>query len=328
MEQEKTEVVYKKAKPGRRMLGHLIDIGMFLIFGVILFTAFNELIKATDFYKGKSNDLAVLRSETKLYVNNEKITTYVDNNSKFPNIEDKKNFLRESIDDFYSNPTYFKTSTKHIEKYNKRKLAKPQLFEQVGEDVVEKEGANVNKLLSFYKTEVNDYALSYLFNNIHYIELTRFVFLAILFEIITSIVLSFFVFYYVFPAFIFRRGRQTIGMKLLKYGLITVHADNQGLGIYSLRTLFMFFIYIPINFVSFFLPTFLSLGMMFFSKTNCSLANYVFNDYMVDVTDQEIYLNDLERIEAQEALKSISIESKDFTLKQFFTPLHTRISYI
>ena len=63
------------------------------------------------------------------------------------------------------------------------------------------------------------------------------------------------------------------------------------------------------------IPTFVSITMMYVNKTNSSLVNYVFNDYMVDITAQDIYLNDLERIEAQESLKQASLENKDYRLK-------------
>ena len=316
MEDSRTEVVYTKVKPGKRMLGHLIDVGIFLITSVLLFTLSNVVIKETGFYKQKINSLIQLRNDSKLYVNNKVVTTYVEDDTLFPNYEDKKNYLSVAIDEFYHNSTYFDDVAKQLEKYDKRRLAKPNLFELNAEEVVvEKEGAEAKKLYSFYKTEIDDYALVYLYNNIEYVTLSRFSFWCTFFEILFSVFLSFLVFYYIFPAFIFRRGRQTIGMKLLKYGIITIHAVNQGLGIFSLRCVFNFFIFLPLNFVSFLIPTFLSLGMMYFNKTNSSLTNYVFNDYMVDLTSQEIYLNDLERIEAQEALKNMSIENKDFTLK-------------
>ena len=54
---------------------------------------------------------------------------------------------------------------------------------------------------------------------------------------------------------------------------------------------------------------------MYFTKSNSSLVNYVFNDYMVDVTDQKIYFNALEREEFEIKLQEISIENKDLRLK-------------
>lgn len=316
MENSKTEVVYTKAKPGRRMLAHVMDVGIFLFSAIILFTLANLITRNASFYTQRMERLTQIRNESGLYTENVVITQYVEDNTSFPSVTSKKVYLRERILSFYNNTTYFDDVSKQMETYDTRRLANPGIFVKNGQgEVEEKEGADVNLLYSFYRTEVDDHAVVLLLNNLEYVSLTRFTFLVVLVEIIIAIVLSYIIFYYAFPAFIFRRGRQTIGMKLSKFGLITVHAVNETLGIFSLRAVFNFFVFIPINFVSFMIPTFVSITMMYVNKTNSSLANYVFNDYMVDITAQDIYLNDLERIEAQNSLKEASIENREYRLK-------------
>ena len=115
MEDSRTEVVYTKVKPGKRMLGHLIDVGIFLITSVLLFTLSNVVIKETGFYKQKINSLIQLRNDSKLYVNNKVVTTYVEDDTLFPNYEDKKNYLSVAIDEFYHNSTYFDDVAKQFE---------------------------------------------------------------------------------------------------------------------------------------------------------------------------------------------------------------------
>lgn len=313
MENSKTEVVYTKAKPGRRMLAHIMDIGIFLFTAIMLFTVSNLVVKNSSSYIRSMERLAQVKNESGIFTDNIVISTYVEDNAKFPNITDKNEYLRKGIDYFYHNPTYFDDISKQMEVYDKRRLDS-SLFEEKDGQVVEKK-VLVNQLYAFYKSEVDDRAVVLLLNNLEYVSLSRISFIAALIEIIISATLSFIIFYYIFPAFIFRRGRQTIGMKLSKVGLITIHAVNETLGIYTLRAVFMFFVFIPINFVSFMIPTFISITMMYVNKTNSSLVNYVFNDYMVDVTAQDIYLNDLERIEAQESLKQASLENRDYRLK-------------
>lgn len=314
METTKTEVVYTKAKPGRRMLAHVMDVGIFLILSIMLFTISNLIVRNSSSYVQSMERLSQIRNESGLYTDNVIITTYVDDNTKFPNITDKKEYLRKGIDYFYHNPTYFDDITKQMEIYDKRRLAS-LLFERDAEDQVVEKNVGPQELLTFYKSEIDDRAVVLLLNNLEYVTLSRISFISALIEIIVSATLSFIILYYFVPAFIFRRGRQTIGMKLSKIGLITIHAVNESLGIYTLRALFMFFVFIPINFVSFMIPTFVSITMMYVNKTNSSLVNYVFNDYMVDLTSQDIYLNDLERIEAQESLKQASLENRDYRLK-------------
>ena len=314
MENSKTEVVYTKAKPGRRMLAHIMDIGIFLFTAIMLFTVSNLAVRNSSSYIRSMERLAQVKNESGIFTNNIVISTYVEDNAKFPNTTDKKEYLRKGIDYFYHNPTYFDDIAKQMENYDKRRLDS-LLFEKNSEDQVVEKNIDVQQLYTFYKSEVDDHAVVLLLNNLEYVSLSRISFIAALIEIIISATLSFIIFYYIFPAFIFRRGRQTIGMKLSKIGLITIHAVNETLGIYTLRAVFMFFVFIPINFVSFMIPTFISITMMYVNKTNSSLVNYVFNDYMVDITAQDIYLNDLERIEAQESLKQASLENRDYRLK-------------
>lgn len=314
METTKTEVVYTKAKPGRRMLAHVMDVGIFLIMSIMLFTVSNLIVRNSSSYTQSMERLSQIRNESGLYTDNVIITTYVNDNTKFPNTTDKKEYLRKGIDYFYHNPTYFVDIAKQMEIYDKRRLDS-LLFERNSEEEVVEKNVDVQQLYTFYKSEIDDRAVVLLLNNLEYVTLSRISFISALIEIIVSATLSFIILYYIVPAFIFRRGRQTIGMKLSKIGLITIHAVNESLGIYTLRALFMFFVFIPINFVSFMIPTFVSITMMYVNKTNSSLVNYVFNDYMVDLTSQDIYLNDLERIEAQESLKQASLENRDYRLK-------------
>ena len=75
----------------------------------------------------------------------------------------------------------------------------------------------------------------------------------------------------------------------------------------------VFFFYLDI--FAFLIPAIVSISMTFLSKTNSSLANYVFNDYMVDTTNKKIYYDAFERNMAEERLKKASIENKDFIIK-------------
>ena len=104
-------------------------------------------------------------------------------------------------------------------------------------------------------------------------------------------------------------------MKLEKIALISVYADNISIGKYIGRFFFMFFVFIILNFVSFTLPSIVSISMMYLTKTNSSLVNYVFNDYVVDVSIQKIYMSALEREESEIHLKDVSIENNDFSIK-------------
>ena len=104
-------------------------------------------------------------------------------------------------------------------------------------------------------------------------------------------------------------------MKMEKIGIISIHADNVTTGKFVGRFFFNYFVFFILDFVGFLIPAIVSITMMFVTKSNSNLTNYVFNDYAVDITDKTIYLNSLERDEAEFKLQEISLENKDFTLK-------------
>ena len=317
MAEERIEVVYHKAAPGKRLLAHIIDIGLLFMSAVILFTISNLIVNNSGLYQKNQEALISVRNESNLYINNVDAVTYVSDDEAFPTYEAKKNELSTRINNFYHNSTYF-SNDNVLKEYDQRKLSATRdsihLFEEKDGVVVERSVDN-QYLFDFYAEEFKDRSLAYLVNNPYYFNLTRFTFLTSIIEAVSSLTISFIIFYLVLPLTCFKRGRQTVGMKLEKVGIITVTAENESAGKYVLRFLFMFFVFVPINFVSFLIPSFVSMGMMYMTKTNSSLVNYVFNDYMVDVTNQKIYYSALEREEAQNKLKEISIENRDLRLK-------------
>lgn len=277
-------------------------------------------ITNSGWYKSKDYALTQIKNDSGLYVNGKDIVSYVKSSSDFSSVTEQKDELAKRIWEFYNNPTYINNVEKTIKAYNKRRLAAmsgtTHLFIEDDGDILENIGTLDAKIfLTFYSNEINNKALGYLVNSPDYFYLTSFSFWCTLIQIIVIGVISFAVYYLVLPLTCFKRGRQTIGMKLSNIGLITVYADNITTGKYIGRFFFMFIVFIPINFVSFLIPSFVSIAMMFLSKSNSSLVNYVFNDYMVDIKDQKIYLHALERSESEIKLQSISIENKDLRLK-------------
>ena len=64
----KKEVVYKKAKLGKRMLAYFIDIGLLLMSALIMLSVINIPITRSSWYKSKENELTEIRNETGLYI--------------------------------------------------------------------------------------------------------------------------------------------------------------------------------------------------------------------------------------------------------------------
>ena len=320
MEQAKNkiEVVYKKAKLGKRMLAYFIDIGLLIMSTLIMLSVINIPITSSPWYKSKEAELVQLRNDSGLYENGINIVDYVSTNSDYSSYEEKNNFLSERIDNFYKNTTYFNDLSKIKNDYENRKLEAKKdgvnLF--VKEDGEVKENAvSAESLYNFYVDETQNYTYAYLMRNANYFYLTRFSFLVTVVEFISLFTLFFIVYFLILPLTCFKRGRQTIGMKLEKIGLISVKAVNITAGKYVGRFVFNYFVFFILNFVGFLIPSIVSVTMMYVNKTNSNLPNYVFNDYAVDVTDKTIYLNALERAESEFKLQEISLENKDFTIK-------------
>ena len=314
----KIEVVYKKGKIGKRMLAYFIDIGLLIMSTLIMLSIINIPITSSPWYKSKEAELVQLRNDSGLYENGINIVDYLTENSDYPSYEEKKNELSKRIDNFYKNTTYFNDLEKIKNDYETRKLEAKKdgvnLF--VKEDGEVKENAVSPELLyNFYVDETQNYTYAYLMRNANYFYLTRVSFLVTVVEFISLFTLFFIVYFLILPLTCFKRGRQTIGMKLEKIGLISVKAVNITAGKYVGRFVFNYFVFFVLNFVGFLIPSIVSVTMMYVNKTNSNLPNYVFNDYAVDVTDKTIYLNALERAESEFKLQEISLENKDFTIK-------------
>ena len=314
---KKVEVIYDKARLSKRILAHFFDISIWLLTTLIFFTIVNSIVNVTPWSKSKANELTTLKNDTGLYVNDVVITSYVEGENEFTSTEQKKDYLKNAIDTFYANTTYF-SDTKHIEQYDARRLVATKeginLFIK-DENQIKENDVLPAYLLEFYKTEVDDHCLGYLFNNSKYFYLTRFEFLKAVVEVVITATLFFFVYYLIFPLTFMKRGRQTLGMKVSKIALINVRALNVENSRYIGRFFFNLIVFFYINFFSFLLPSFVSIGMMFLSKTNQSLTNYVFNDYFVDISNQHIYLDEGERQFSIEKRKEVSIENKDFIIR-------------
>lgn len=320
MSEEKIEIVYTKAKVGRRMLAHFIDIGIFLFSAIILFTLSNVIVTNTNFYKGKQVELETMQNESGLYIDGNSILNAVQNEQVYPTYFDRKNALGNALENFYTDITYFTSDFPELSNYRDRQLAAQDnnvpLFINDGGVVKENPGYNNDEgWYNFYYAEIDDHAMAFLVKNEKYFNLTRFNFLVGVIQAAVMGTVSFTIFYLILPLTCFKRGRQTIGMKLEHIGLINIHTNNLSNGVYVGRFFFMLAIFIYLDFFSFLIPAIVSVTMMFVNKTNSSLVNYIFNDYMVDITNQKIYFSDAEREEASFNLQSMSIENPDLTLK-------------
>lgn len=147
-----------------------------------------------------------------------------------------------------------------------------------------------NTYYNFYLDIIENKATGYLQADSRYVKNLKKEVLQNLVIFYISLLISNFVFYFLFPV-IFYRGRKTLGMKIANVGLVSVNGMNVKLSRFLLRYLFYFIVIITLSLVSFLIPIIVSITMMLVSKTGQSLTDYVFNTYKIDTSSSSIYLS-------------------------------------
>lgn len=323
--EDSQEVVYSIPKKSKRFLAMFVDFAIFGIFAFFLFGAMHVGFKETDFFKNFENNRNSLRLESNLYVYNANnqvvlITDYLVDNQEYPSYASKKDELRKRIDNFYNNKTFIDSDT-FIVNYNERRLNATSngihlFIETENKQIIENNAANPEYIYNFYVTEVTNYCSRYVFNNPAYGDYTRFIFLTGVVEGVIAVTISFIIFFIIFPMFIFYRGRQTIGRKIFKIGLVGANALNVSKRRFLCRELFSLFAMVYVNFATILIPLLISLFLIFFSKNSQSLIDYVTATYQIDVTVDDVYLDYGDYISKKEQRSSASIENNDYKISR------------
>lgn len=316
--EEMIDVEYTEARTYKRILAIFVDLFIFLFLTIVTFSLINIGYQNVDGpYKNLNNENKTLRYESYLYNSEDKLITDYLENSETLTYEQKKNELAKALNNFYSSNRFFngdEGKTIYNERKKEAKNGEVYIFELKDNEYIEKD-LSPKIYYDFYKNEVNDHALAYLNNNDIYVNNNKKIFIVLILTIFLSSLPFFIIFYLVLPLTCFKRGRQTLGMKLFKISFISVNALNIETKKYILRVVFNFFIMYILNIFSFLIPTFVSLGMMFFTKTKQNLSDFVFNQYCVDTKVDDIYLDYYEYIDKKEFEKNIKISDKNIKIK-------------
>lgn len=295
-----------------------MDAFLLLLITTGLFSLINMAFQASGPAKEMNSKRLQIQNESHLFIDGENINNYVDSEdlSGFTTYRQKKDFLGEQISMFYTN-TYFFPDDIELENYDKRRLDykadEETIFVLNDNEVIEKE-ADPKLFYDFYKREITDNCFQLLYNNKDYASTTTFFLLAGIIEFSGCLFISFAIYEVLVPLTILKRGRQTIGKKVFKISLVSVKALNVTPGIFVLREVFCFFVYIVLGIFGFLLPEFVSLGMLLFSTRKQDLTDYVFNQYHVDSSNQDVYLNLGEYYARMGDKEKAKLENKDFDI--------------
>lgn len=314
------ELVYHPAHRGKRALAFLIDFALTVLLAMTLFSLINMASSSLPIVTKQTTIRTDLQKESGLYMDDGQVIYEYTASESCPLLTygDKKDFLSARLGAFYDNAKFSNASLR--EEYSKRKIDARQgdvyLFSKGEDGAVNENNVNPNYLYDFYVTETKDYALAELFKTGDYAEASRMLFLFGAIEFFIGLTISICLFYLLFPLTVWKRGRQTIGKHLLHLALIGSDALNVKTKKYVFRFLFIYFVYYLLDFFAFLIPFAISTGMLFFSKRKENLVDYLFSQYVVDVSYDTIYLNYEDYLEAKRMKEAARLENPDFRLSK------------
>lgn len=318
----KNEEIYMKAVPFiRRFSAGLTDF-IFVLFIGFLFVFVSIFVAGKcENYTSLFNQRDAIAISSKLYVRDEngktqRISTIYENNSELT-YNEKSDLIADNLFYFFNSNDYF-SNDEGMEVYNKAKL---EAKNDDGENLFNTNYVRTllnsdydKEYYEFYCDTVDNVAINYLIKNSTYYELAKKIIFIDTSIIISSFLLSFIIINLIIPL-CFRRGHQTLGQKMFKIGLVDVNGLNVGLGKFCGRFLFFLLIEVVLSIVSFLIPFIVSLSFLVFSKRRQMLHDYVFNTYMVDVSQDTIYLNYGEYKLVQDRKEKINLKSENFDVE-------------
>ena len=304
----------------RRFSAGLTDF-LFTLFTGFIFVFFAVFIAGNSkSYTALFEQRDAIAIASKLYVKDEngktqRISTIYEYNSNLT-YNEKSELLDENLNYFFNLNTFF-SNNDGVEIYNKAKL---EAKSDSGENLFNTSYVRVllnadydKDYYKFYCDTVDNIAISYLIKNNEYHQLANTIIVVDTTIIASCFLLSFLVFFLVLPLCL-RRGHQTLGQKMFKMGLVDVNGLNVKWTKFVGRFFFFLLFEVLLSLVSFFIPFIVSFSFLVFSKRRQMLHDYVFNTYMVDVSQDTIYLNYGEYKLVQKRKEKVMLENENFDI--------------
>ena len=310
--EETIELFYDRAGIFKRLSAALFDFFISVVCGfLILMLTFYVVPK----FPNVQNDLQVRETislDSSLYVLNDdliRLDDYLEETSL--TIDEKSEILNDNLLSFFSDEKFVKNGEKEYQTLKEQAYSSDEqrLFDESGVRILVNDDYD-EEYYDFYLSSY-EIAIGYLFNNIDYSLASRNLLLTYIIAIIITFLIPLLVFYCIIPLF-YKRTRQTFGMKLVKIALINVDGLSLKQSKYLGRSTFVFVIEILLSIFAFLLPLAISLGFLVLSKSHQTLADYVFNTYVVDITKDKIYFDLKEYQYAHQQKQHLSIEDKNY----------------
>jgi uncharacterized RDD family membrane protein YckC len=302
-----TPLEYFKAPFGKRMFAFFFDFILMGLLALGFFAGTRAILENSESYRSAFATYVSVSTDSGLYVYKEtddnlvQITSYYSGETYA--IQNQKE--EEALQKFYAMDEFFPDHD-GAAVYQKQKIgdkrigASDSLTYFVSNDaneIVANPAYSDEKMHAFYVDAVNNGAQY--FNNVDaYVSASKTLSLGINFIIIpSSLALSFLIFEFLIPLIFYRRGWQTFGMKVFGLSLLTSDALSPRFRVFLVRFLWMFFIELLLSMVTFGVPLIVSFSMLAFRKDGQAFHDYMSGTYMVDSSEQSIYLSVTEREE-------------------------------
>lgn len=289
----------------QRIKAILVDFLSFLLLTLLLFGLSFSVAYNLPSYKMNLEEMDSVRLESHLYEEDkenklELVSSLYSTKQGYGEAESKKH-MSEALIAFYGPDSPFFSTDKNNQPggvvfYNSERAKRSDLFEKVSEEValssyVEIDSVPDKDFISFYEDAIEK-SIGFLSNNKEYVTASNRLLWHALISFFIAYILSFLLLFLMLPM-IFYRGYKTLGMMVGKCGRIYVNGLNPTRARFLLY-FFFDFLFTGLSVAMLLIPLFISITMLFLSKAQQSLPDYLANTYLIDTSSQDIFLTPTE----------------------------------
>ena len=300
-ENETIELTYQQPKLSRIFSSHLFDFFSTLAFSLLLFSLFVLVLHKIPVYSDSLTNQEEIQHSSRLYVREDHtVSLLVDFLDRDDTLSTKEKSLKLSSSLSYFFDEFLKENSKVDDPDVKYTSLLKETKDDSGRDLFDDDRdaiySNDDENENYYKaysTIFRRYAIGYLSYVNGYSELSKVRVLSTLVTFVLSLSASYLLFFLLFPC-VFHKGRKTLGMKMSRIGYVALTGYNPTKGRYALYLLLEWLFVFLASFVTFGIPLFISVGMMFISKNHQTLMEYVSGMIPIDDENSRIYDNEID----------------------------------
>lgn len=317
------EVTFTKAKFSSRIFSFMVDLFLMIVTALGLVIGARYLFGSMAFYKNASNRITEIQMVSHLYYQNDKGDTELLCDHYNPQSEEQcaeyNPYLDQALSDFYHESFFFDQSDSESGNalYVKQRM-NTGLFIYTDDshtDVAPKDSVKASELYETYTSLMKHDAVSYIAQNVDYINSVKTINLTFIFLILVlPISISVIIYEFIIPL-CFKRGRKTIGKFLFKLGVVDQKGLSPSFGRFFGRFILFYIVEIMLSIVAFLIPFIVSVSMFFFSKNNQTFHDYIAGTYVVDCENSRIFMNKEEYVQTKEEANQFELKSDMVDLK-------------